>query len=206
LFTNPPITVNSTFVSKSSLDIRLRHEPPKHQYVTKSFLGRQLVHPKKILETGTVVEKTENIHLSKEVFDKLPEIAKNAIEASGIPRTISASVPEKRFSVATATVDESQDVAGIISSWRWDFGNLHGDWILTLNWSIITPKTAVFVAIGEGASGGPTAGKFIGAAKYTLFNVAPRAGAVDIWVNINWDSNIRIYVDYMVISLDGFGP
>ena len=35
---------------------------------------------------------------------------------------------------------------------------------------------------------------------YTVHNVAPRAGGVDIWVNIEWDSDIRIYVDYLVIN------
>jgi len=152
-----------------------------------------------------VVAKPD-IHLSKGLFDKLPEIAKNALEAAGVPLTVDASVPEKEFSVVTATVGESQNLAGIITSLRWDWGNLHGDQILRLNWGAVNTKTAVFVAIAEGVPGGPTAGKFIGSAKYTLFNVAPRAGGVDIWVNINWGSDIRIYVDYLVVSLDGFGP
>ena len=147
-----------------------------------------------------------DIHLSKDLINKLPEIAKNAPEASGAPLVIDASVPEKEFSVVTATVDESQNLAGITSSMRWDWGNLHGDHILRLNWSIVNPKTAVFVAIGEGAGGGPTGGKFIGSARCTLSNVAPRAGGVDIWVNINWSNDIRFYVDYLVVSLDVFGP
>ena len=110
----------------------------------------------------------EKIHLSKDLFDELPELAKNALEASGIPRVTSASVSEKKKnSVATATVDAAQNTAGIISSFRWDWGNLHGDWILRLNWEAVSPKTAVFVAISEGASGGPIAGKFIGSAKFT---------------------------------------
>ena len=152
-----------------------------------------------------MVEKADDIHLSKELFDKLPEIARKAIEASGIPRSITGSVPGKDFSVATATVDESQNVAGIISSFRWDWGDLRGNWILQFNWGAVSPRTAVFVAIGQGAAGGPIAGKFIGAAKYTLHNVAPRAGGVDIWVTIDWPSDILIYVDYLVVTIDGFG-
>ena len=154
-----------------------------------------------------MVEGTENIHLSQKMFDKLPEIAKKAIEDSGIPRIISASIPEGEFSVATGIVDESKNVAGIISSWRWDFGDLGGgQWILSLSWSIITPQTGVFVAIGQGAAGGPKGGKVIGAAKCTLSNVAPRAGGVSIWVTIESPNPIRLYVDYLVVSLDGFGP
>jgi hypothetical protein len=56
------------------------------------------------------------------------------------------------------------------------------------------------VAIGEGAPGGPDAGKFIGGAKYHLNNVAPRNGGVDIWVDIDWGSDIRLYVDYLVVN------
>ena len=41
---------------------------------------------------------------------------------------------------------------------------------------------------------------FLGDAKYTLHKVVPRAGGVDIWVNIEWSSDIRIYVDYLVIN------
>jgi len=156
-------------------------------------------------KTDTVIV-TENIHLSKEEFDRLPGVAKEAITASAIPLSLTDSVSAKKFSVATASVDASQNLAGIVSSLRWDWGDKRGDWILQLDWDAVSPRTAVFVAIGEGATGGPTAGKFIGAAKYTLFNVAPRPGGVDIWININWGSDIRIYVDYLVVTIDGFGP
>jgi hypothetical protein len=83
---------------------------------------------------------------------------------------------------------------------RHDWGNKHGQWKLNLNWSAVNRRSRVFVAIGEGAAGGPDGGKFIGGARYTLHNVAPRAGGVDIWVNIEWGSDIRIYVDYLVIN------
>ena len=46
------------------------------------------------------------------------------------------------------------------------------------------------MSIGEGAAGGADAGKFIGAARYTLHNVAPRAGGVDIWINIEWSCRL----------------
>ncbi|MEO5932331.1 MAG: hypothetical protein ABIQ08_02100 [Duganella sp.] len=56
------------------------------------------------------------------------------------------------------------------------------------------------MAISEGAQGGPNAGKFIGAARYTVHNVAPRAGGVDILVDIDWNSPILLYVDYFVCN------
>ena len=56
------------------------------------------------------------------------------------------------------------------------------------------------MAIGEGAAGGPDAGKFIGSARYTLHNVAPRSGGVDIRVNVEWSSDILLYADYLVVN------
>ena len=84
--------------------------------------------------------------------------------------------------------------------YRHDWGNYNGQWKLNLYWGAITPRSLVFVAIGEGAPGGPDGGKFIGGARYTLYNVAPGDGVVSIWVNIEWGSPIRLYVDYFVIN------
>ncbi len=85
-------------------------------------------------------------------------------------------------------------------TYRHNWGLRRGQWILRLNWSEIGPRSQVFVAIGEGAAGGPDAGKFIGSARYTVHNVAPRAGGVDIWVNIEWSSDIALYVDYLIVN------
>lgn len=92
------------------------------------------------------------------------------------------------------------DLSGSGVTYRHDWGNLRGQQTLRLNWGVVNARTKVFVAIGEGAAGGPDGGKFIGSARYTLHNVAPRDGGVDIWVNIEWASNIRIYVDYLAIN------
>lgn len=118
------------------------------------------------------------------------------------------------FDEATLTVDESavqqlfgpqggispQELAGTGFTFRIDWGDRHGSWKLNLDLGSITSRSRVFVAIGEGAAGGPDAGKFIGAAKYHLNNVAPRNGGVDIWVDIDWGSDIRLYADYLVVN------
>jgi len=85
-------------------------------------------------------------------------------------------------------------------TYRHDWGARHGQWVLRLNWDVIQPPSKVFVAIGEGVPGGPNAGKFIGAARYTLHNVATRWNGVDIWVDIEWSSDISLYVDYLIIN------
>ncbi|NNG21948.1 hypothetical protein [Telluria aromaticivorans] len=85
-------------------------------------------------------------------------------------------------------------------AYRHDWGARHGQWILQIDWLAVTPRSQVFVAIGEGVAGGPDAGKFIGAARYTVHNVAPRTGGIDLWVNIEWEADIPLYVDYLVIN------
>lgn len=92
------------------------------------------------------------------------------------------------------------ELSGTGFTYRHNWGLRRGQLVLRLNWSVITPRSRVMVAIGEGAAGGVDAGKFIGSARYTLHNVAPRAGGVDIWVNIEWSSDIPLYVDYLIIN------
>lgn len=85
-------------------------------------------------------------------------------------------------------------------TYRHNWGARRGQWVLRLNWPAVQPRSKVFVAIGEGAAGGVDAGKFVGSARYTLHNVAPRAGGVDIWINIEWGSDIALYVDHLVVN------
>jgi hypothetical protein len=92
------------------------------------------------------------------------------------------------------------ELAGAGFTYRHNWGARRGQWTLRLNWAAVTPQSRVLVSIGEGTAGGPDAGKFIGAARYTVHNVAPRAGGVDIWVNIEWSSDILLYVDYLVVN------
>lgn len=95
------------------------------------------------------------------------------------------------------------ELSGTGFTYRHDWGSLRGQWTLRLDWPDVNPRSQVFVSIGEGAAGGPDAGKFIGAARYTVHNVAPRAGGVDIWVNIEWEADIALYADYLVVNPGG---
>lgn len=85
-------------------------------------------------------------------------------------------------------------------TYRHDWGNLRGQHILNLNSNLVRAGQKVFVSISEGAAGGPAAGKFVGAARFTVHNVAPQNGRISIWINIEWSSNIRIYADYLVVD------
>jgi hypothetical protein len=92
------------------------------------------------------------------------------------------------------------ELTGTGFSYRHNWGPRRGQWTLRLNWAAVNPRSRVLVSIGEGTAAGPDAGKFIGAARYTVHNVAPRAGGVDIWVNIEWSSDILLFVDYLVVN------
>jgi hypothetical protein len=103
----------------------------------------------------------------------------------------------RSFGAAAGTGVKPSDLSGTGFTYRHDWGDRNHGQRLTLNWNVITPNSRVFVAIGEGAAGG---GKFLGNAKYTLFNVAPANGSVGIWLDIDWNSPIRLSVDYLVIN------
>ena len=92
------------------------------------------------------------------------------------------------------------ELSGTAFTYRHDWGRRRGQWTLRLDWAEVGPRSQVFVSIGEGAAGGPEAGKFIGSARYTVHNVAPRAGGVDIWINIEWEADIPLYADYLVVN------
>lgn len=95
------------------------------------------------------------------------------------------------------------ELSGSGFSYRHNWGARRGQSTLRLNLAGVTPRSHVFVSIGEGMPGGPDAGKFVGASRYTLHNVAPRAGGVDIWVNVEWGTEILLYADYLVVNPPG---
>ena len=105
-----------------------------------------------------------------------------------------------RSLMGAAAASPEPALTGTGFSYRHNWGPRRGQWTLRLNWGSVNARSRVLVSIAEGAGGGPDAGKFIGAARYTLHNVAPRAGGVDIWVNIEWSSDILLYVDYLVVN------
>jgi hypothetical protein len=94
-----------------------------------------------------------------------------------------------------------QDLVGNGFTYRHDWGNHNGNVLPTLHWGAVNARSRVFVGISEGAPGGPDAGKFIGSARFTLYNVAPANGRVSFWAHIDWGHPIRLYADYLVINV-----
>lgn len=146
-------------------------------------------------------------------------MSNNQIQSPGVIITAGSRLEgEAAVSVAVAQVRQAAvrplfgaatpqpELSGSGLSYRHDWGALHGQWVLQLAWGDINPRSQVFVSIGEGAAGGPDAGKFVGSARCTVHNVAPRAGGVDVWINIEWETDIPLYADYLVVNTGDAAP
>jgi hypothetical protein len=92
----------------------------------------------------------------------------------------------------------AEELRGTGFTYRHDWGSRHGQWKLTLNWGAINCNSRVFVSICE-FGGGAQCG-FVGSARYTVHNVAPFNGGVTVWINIEYNSDIRVHFDYLVVN------
>ena len=145
-----------------------------------------------------VNEPYKSMAMAKEVL-----VAQNSLGGTSKVREATATVNEAKVSKLFSR--ETQTTGGAITrnlqgdgfTYRHDWGNYKGSWKLTLNWGAINRNSRVFVSISEGD---PAGGKFVGDAKYTLYNVAPSDGKVVIWLNIDWDYPLRLYADYLVVN------
>lgn len=99
--------------------------------------------------------------------------------------------------VAASRGVSTRELLAVGIPYRVHWGKKKGANILRLGWSVIERDSFVFVSISEAADDG---GRFIGSASYTLHNVAPMDGRVDIYVNIEWSTPINLVVDYLVIN------
>lgn len=132
-----------------------------------------------------------------------------------MPKTINTSELKdsgRPFSEATASVKQkdvralltagsaavAEDLSGTGFTYRHDWGNKHGQWKLTLNWGAVTRNSRVFVSASE--FGGGAQVPFVGGARYTVHNVAPFDGGVVVWINIEWGSDIRVQLSYLVVN------
>ncbi len=131
----------------------------------------------------------------------LKTIKSSELKDSGRPFS-EATAPVKDRNVQALLTPSAAVVAENLSgtgfTYRHDWGNKHGQWKLTLNWGAITHNSRVFVSTSE--FGGGAQVPFVGAARYTVHNVAPFDGGVVVWINIEWGSDIRVQLSYLVVN------
>jgi hypothetical protein len=110
-------------------------------------------------------------------------------------------VPDQTIEVDLDALDYSTDSGTEVGtqyispssmySFKSYFGTFNGTVKTVLNSSLISSTSRVFVSCSEG---------HLGSAKYTVHNVVPNDGYVNVWVTINWDSPIKLYCDYLVVN------
>jgi hypothetical protein len=162
----------------------VRHEA--EQGAVRSFFGAHSPEGARGAASTAVRQDNRAGFASSAVQTQFAEVTESAEQAAVRP-LMGATSPEPALT-------------GTGFSYRHNWGPRRGQVTLRLNWAAVNSRSRVLVSIGEGVAGGPDAGKFIGAARYTVHNVAPRAGGVDIWVNIEWSADILLYADYLVIN------
>ncbi len=89
-------------------------------------------------------------------------------------------------------------------TYRHDWGLRNGWWRLTLTDPRIRKSSNVFVSLSELDPLLSTTDRvpdpFIGAARFAVYNVAPRGGAVEILIHIDWSEPIFTQVSYLIVN------
>jgi hypothetical protein len=80
---------------------------------------------------------------------------------------------------------------GKMSAIRIYFGNQKGTLVYRYTSPYIKKTSHIFVAATEGHTG---------AAAYTVHNVDPQNGYVDVRLTVDWSSPIAVYIDYLIIN------
>jgi hypothetical protein len=84
--------------------------------------------------------------------------------------------------------------SSFFATWR---GN--GAITLNINCPIIHAGSTVLIGISEYSNTADPAGsRFIGAARYAVYNISPREGGVVVWMEISWGQPINIYIELVV--------
>ncbi len=70
---------------------------------------------------------------------------------------------------------------------------------LNINCPIIHPGSTVLIGISEYSNtASPATSRFIGSARYAVYNISPREGGVFVWMEISWGSPINIFIELLV--------
>jgi hypothetical protein len=91
-----------------------------------------------------------------------------------------------------------------VEAWHLDFHGGHGEILIHANFGVgnVCHDSGVFASICEVSNPGePNDIPFIGAAKMTINNIAPRDdGIVDVWVTVNWNSDLIFKLEFLLVK------
>ena len=74
----------------------------------------------------------------------------------------------------------------------------HDRVIATLLDSRIRSTSRIFASASEYRAQRLSSPDFIGGARISVANVSPRDGAVDVWVQIDWESDLEVHVSILI--------
>lgn len=70
---------------------------------------------------------------------------------------------------------------------------------LNINCGAINASSLVQISMSEyGDVNNPAGSRFVGAARYAIYNISPRDGGVVIWAEVSWAAPINIYFSILV--------
>ncbi|MCF0069599.1 hypothetical protein LZD49_03895 [Dyadobacter sp. CY261] len=118
---------------------------------------------------------------------------------SNLPITDSQVIEAVSLSDQGSMADTGRDPqAAPNTSW---FATWRGNGVIRLriNCPIIHANSRVHISISEFSNTNNAAGsRFIGSARYAIYNIAPTEGAVNIWADVTWGSPINIYFSLLI--------
>lgn len=80
------------------------------------------------------------------------------------------------------------------ATWRGN-GIIH----LNINCPAIHAGSTVLIGLSEYSNtANPAGSRFIGGARYAIYNIAPREGGVVIWAEVSWSNPLNIYIEILI--------
>lgn len=156
-----------------------------------------------------ILGKSEAIHITQDELDSLPKTARDVIITSKIPVRSGAKIPED---MANGSSHYGTTLANQFA-FKYLAGTLNNNVVWCQCTGGVDDQSIVFVSASEAGQNGI---QFIGAAEYTIHNVAPRlvrsttdscinwcpvgTGVIDFWIEIDWDTPLETMFNFLVIN------
>ncbi len=109
-----------------------------------------------------------------------------------------ATVDAKQYIIETKKSSAVGAPLGLDTGWSATWrgcGVIH----LNINCPTIHAGSTVLVSLSEYSNtSNPAGSRFIGAARFAIYNIAPREGGVNIWAEVSWPNPINIFFGLLV--------